>query len=355
MKINTIHIQTLEPAGKINELQSDDENPRTKIITSHSLKDQNDSPIWDHGKKIEALGHKLLFFQETCKEKFYGPNSFLTAFMMAYNYHGGVHLSPDDFMILMGLNFSSYVNDNAEKLRPIIVNHEGKEKLTVTTPIGETETDWVSFFNLMKDAIKENTKNNVVDILECKFSTTSMIENVISVAAIMDSFKQYFEYGRIIPLCGITDLHFTGELKDWEAVKEKVSKLKLFSINEEWESYITGVESILDQFFDAYKGNPDVTFWNKIMNLEHGRLGSGGTITYITGWILKLFWKSFNKTKCDARDISIPSFKVPIVVDNRVTNVIKTVESCGGFNGVAESNGVFQPRMELWIWDTSEK
>lgn len=353
MKLNVIHLQKLEEV-KLNERPCDD-NPRTEVITSYKLKDKDGRSIYDEQKKIDALGHKLLYFQETCKKKYYGRNGFFEAFVMAYNFHRGVVISPDDFMVFIGLNFSSYVNDNAEKLRSLVVNHDqGKKKLVVTTPLGETETEWASFFDLMKGEIKSNTKNGIVDILECNFSTTSMIENVISVATIMDSLKEYFEYGRMIPCCGITDLCFTGELNDWEAVKQKVSQLKLFTVKDEWKAYITGIEGILDQFMDAYKGNPDLTFWNKIMNIDHGRLGSGST-TYYSGWILKLFWKTFNKTKCESDEITIPSIKVPIEIDNKMTGIVKSVELCGGFNGVAESNGMFKPRMELWIWDTDGK
>ncbi len=351
-KPTIIHLQTLEEV-KINERACTDD-PITKIITSHSLKDKERNYVYDEQKKLDAFGHKLLFFQETCKKKYWGNNGFLEAFMMAYNHHRGVVLSPDDFMIFIGLNFSKYVNENAEKMRDYLVSHQGKEKLTVVTNQGEGEKYWSGFFEKMKEAIQKKTKNNIVNILECNFSTTSLIENVMSVATIMDCFKQYFDYGRCIPACGITDLHFTGELKDWEEVKSKVSKLKAFTFNDAWKQYIVGVEGILDQFIDAFKGKPDLEFWNKIMDLKNGRLGSGST-TFISGWILKLFWETFDKSKCDVGDMSLPSIKVPIELDNKNTGIVKMVKLHGGFNGVAEINGAFKPRMEMWIWDGVEK
>ena len=60
-------------------------------------------------------------------------NGFFSAFLWAYNLHGDVKITPDDVWMVIMLYFSKYVNDNAEKLRPTFVSHEGKKKLTVVT------------------------------------------------------------------------------------------------------------------------------------------------------------------------------------------------------------------------------
>jgi len=54
-------------------------------------------------------------------------NSFYGAFLHAYNHHEDIILSPDDIMMCVALNFSKYVNDNAEELRKYFVNHEEKK------------------------------------------------------------------------------------------------------------------------------------------------------------------------------------------------------------------------------------
>ena len=53
------------------------------------------------------------------------------AFLRAYNSHEDIVLSPDDIWLMLCIYFSKYINDNAEKLRSIFVDHEGKKRLTV--------------------------------------------------------------------------------------------------------------------------------------------------------------------------------------------------------------------------------
>jgi len=100
------------------------------------------------------------------------------------------------------LQLSQYINSNAEKLRKQFVSHEGKEKLTVTTWAELDESQWYEFFTLMIKEIEAHTNPGVVDALKCDFSTTTRVENLLSIATTMDSFKQFFGYSRCIPCCG---------------------------------------------------------------------------------------------------------------------------------------------------------
>ena len=76
-------------------------------------------------------------------------NAVLQAFISAYNQHHDLVLSPDDMWMVVCMNFADYVNDNAEQLRSLFVEHqEGKIQLTVSDLLGEKE--WDQFFNGMK-------------------------------------------------------------------------------------------------------------------------------------------------------------------------------------------------------------
>jgi len=55
----------------------------------------------------------------------------LKAFLSAYNSHEDVILSPDDIWLMVCTAFAKYVNDNAEKLRHLFVDHQDKKTLTV--------------------------------------------------------------------------------------------------------------------------------------------------------------------------------------------------------------------------------
>jgi hypothetical protein len=58
-------------------------------------------------------------------------HAIFSAFLYAYNSHEDIVLSPDDIWLMICIYFSKFVNENAEQLRSLFVDHEGKKKLTV--------------------------------------------------------------------------------------------------------------------------------------------------------------------------------------------------------------------------------
>lgn len=58
-------------------------------------------------------------------------HAIFSAFLFAYNSHEDIVLSPDDIWLLICIYFSQYVNEHAEQLRALFVDHEGRETLTV--------------------------------------------------------------------------------------------------------------------------------------------------------------------------------------------------------------------------------
>ena len=199
------------------------------------------------------------------------------------------------------LNFTKYVNDNAEELRKLFVNHVGKKKLVVVEEIGHDEHDWDDFFAKMFQQIKLNVNGNISDILRADFSTTGKVESILSYACVMDSFKAYFQYDRCIPLCGIRNVKLLGTLDDWVKLKQKALDLMTFMKQTKFEDYIANILPILDEFVNTYNGNPNQDYWNKIMNIKSGHIGSG-SYKLISGWILNFYIGCANKTM-DPKDI----------------------------------------------------
>ncbi|AYV78808.1 MAG: hypothetical protein Edafosvirus35_5 [Edafosvirus sp.] len=266
-------------------------------------------------------------------------NCVLQAFMNAYNNHEDVLLSADDIWLLICLNFTKYVNDNAKSLRKIFVDHDGKKKLVVKEPIGKEESDWTDFFGEMVKQINVNVKGEIVGKIESTFSTTGKVEKILSYACTMNTFKQYFSYGRCIPCCGIKNVQFKGTIDDWMLLKKKALELGDFMKTDgtTFTNYIEKLTPILDLFIDTYNGKVNKEMWNKIMNITHGRLGSGST-TYISGWILDLFLNT--KPNMEPSDIKVDYINVPVEVINHATGQTKTCYILGGFDGIHYENGV---------------
>lgn len=239
-------------------------------------------------------------------------NPFYDAFITAYNNHNELILSPDDMWIQISLQFGCYINEHAEEMRSFFVLHEGKKFLEVHTKEQESEEEWDEFFTLMLQEIEKNTKNQVVDDMVCKFSTTGHVEKLFSTAIIMDSFQKYFEYGRCIDGCGITKVHFLGSLFDWESLLKKTKNLAKYAVNKKWIQFIEGLIPVIEKFIATYKNDVDVRWWNQVTNFELGRLGSG-TTHLISGWILKFFY-GLSSDKVDVDEIKSRAINVPIKV-----------------------------------------
>ncbi len=294
---------------------------------------KNESQKFEHSKQ-KWLGKKCLHFlpsyypnslrtKEDCKctilnymqnvevnTQLYS-NPFYDAFIQAYNEHQELILSPDDVFMQITLEFSFYINNHAEEMRSMFVSHDGKKNLEVLTK-EQSEFEWDEFFESMIKQIEKNTKKDVVDNMVCQFSTTGPIEKILSTAVIMDSFQKYFDYGRMIDGCGITNVHFLGTLLDWNHLLTKIQNLKKYAVTKEWTEYINGLIPVIENFIATYKGDVDVTWWNQITNFEFGSLGSS-TTKYVSGWILKFFY-GLPLQKVEVYDIKSRAINVPIKV-----------------------------------------
>lgn len=307
-------------------------------------------------------------------------NAFLHAVMQAYNYHNDLILSPDDVWMVICLQFANYVNDNAEAMRSMFVDHSGKKKLSVTTKSDLTEDKWDEFFDLMIGKIIENTKGEIVNTLQCDFTTTTPVEKIISTAVVMDTFKKYFDYVRCIPCCGVRNVLFMGSESDWIKVLTKLKALKAYDVNKKLARYVDQLVPVIEKFIDTYNGKVDKEFWDKIINIEVGGIGSGST-SYYSGWILRFFGiyvdppiKSLtesesdsafrytgrkSKTGVDYDDIKTYNIDVPIEIENYLTMIKKTVNLVGGFGGVRkdEFDGyiAYRPQMSFIVFHDGDE
>lgn len=274
------------------------------------------------------------------------------AFLHAYNKHGDICLSPDDvwFQILSWV--TKYIDSNAEALRSKFVEHSNQKFLNVTTGLGVGEERWEEFFVLMRKAINDSTKQGVVEALESNFTTSGLVESMLSVGTIMSGFAKYFEYGRCIPMCGIRHVGFMGTLEDWVGLKIKLEDLKQFVLEptDALNVYVNELIPVIEKFISTYSGNSEEEFWDKIFNLRQGSLGSGST-TYATGWILK-FYGIYQET--DLSDLENPFIKVDIKIDNKETGIKKMVQFYGGFGGISrtkdEHYDIYRPQQSFIIY-----
>lgn len=200
----------------------------------------------------------------------------------------------------------------------------------------------------MIDAIKKNTTKGVTEKFESNFSTTGRVEKLLSIATIMNTYQKYFSYRRCIPMCGIQNVHFGGTLEDWKNLRLKLEHLREYDVDGSLKNYVGKVGFILDKFIDTYQENIDLDFWNKIVNSEWGRLGSGSTTKY-SGWLIHFFGLDGS-----VEEVKLDSLGFDIEIDNRITGIKKTVKLVGGIRAVSKEGSVYRPHMSFAIRDADK-
>ncbi|CAF1160926.1 unnamed protein product [Rotaria sp. Silwood1] len=228
----------------------------------------------------------LKTIQESGKDRFEiryqssnGPHSYVCnhghavfeAYLAAYNAHEDIVLSPDDIWIMIVIYYAKYVNQNAEQMRSLFVDHQNKKKLVVET-YSPAAPDWPAFLTGMREEIDKHVKNDAVKLLTSQYTTTGPVEALLSCAGILQTFEKYFEYEHLWCGCGIRNVHFLGTLTDWQLLRKKTEELKNFTLRDRaggFSDYLDGVLPILDKFISTYQGNVDNHFWDHIFDYTH--------------------------------------------------------------------------------------
>ena len=164
--------------------------------------------------------------------QYQGEGPFFSTLVMAYANHMSVTLSPDMVWLLISQGFARYVDEHAEELRSLFVDHDGKMELVVEgNDILFDDADWPKIIGAFASQIEENTKGGIAQVITADFSTTGPVERVASQITLMKSMEHYFEYEYDVPICGIPSITLKGTPEDWQRVLEKAKKLSQYGLD----------------------------------------------------------------------------------------------------------------------------
>lgn len=224
--------------------------------------------------------------------RYLGEDAFFQCMVRAYAEHRSIVISPDMVWLIISQGFARYVNEHAEELRPLLVNHKGKMDLVIESgqDLLSDETDWQKLIGDFTSQIDKHTKKDIAKTITSDFSTTTLTERIASQITLMESVKSYFEYIVFRIACGIPSITLKGTPKDWQLILEKTRSLSQYGLSE-WTKEL---EPILGEFVQATKGKPNQEFWQSIVKKKRIDQLSGGWCspnkpTELDGWILKLF------------------------------------------------------------------
>ncbi|KAG1725700.1 uncharacterized protein EDB91DRAFT_1087012 [Suillus paluster] len=179
-------------------------------------------------------------------------NGFVHTVLQAYNHHRGLILRPDDVWIAILTQSSFFVHSHAEQLRAKFVAHEGKEKLVVTSGANRHNANFA----------QNGGVNTHSDWIMPNFSTTTDVDRTVYAMTMMATMKDYAFRLR----CGTPRVTLLSEKRDWEAILERLERLKQY-----------GIETIAWYHLLHSPRKPRLL----VAHYEGG--GSGPT--YISGWI----------------------------------------------------------------------
>ncbi|MBR0175475.1 MAG: DUF4419 domain-containing protein [Bacteroidales bacterium] len=223
-----------------------------------------------------------------------GEDVLFQMLLRAWCQHRPVVLTPDAIWMVISQGFSHYVNQNPEKMRRMLVDHEGKKDLDVWIDVNpfSGQADWAGIISNWTSQIDKYSSKGLASTLVADFSTTGVNERIASEVTLMDAVKPYFDYNLFYIVCGIPSITLTGTPQDWQKVLDKTLALKEFGMG--W--WVSDLEPILKQFIKASEGSPDLSFWKDIVKKTRPQTIQGPTcgkkpvtLTEFDGWFLKLF------------------------------------------------------------------
>jgi hypothetical protein len=260
--------------------------------------------------------------------------NFFEVVYAAYAGHRPLVLSPDMIWLQITQGFASHVDKNAEKLRYLFVNHEGKEKLKIDLPtFPPNAVAWEAIFKDFKSKIAQKTKQNIAHTLSQPFSTTHPDEQVAFDLTLMSSMKNYFSY-EIGIICGIPEIHLEGTVADWQLLEKRAAELAQYDLA--W--WVNDLKPILAEFTKAAQHQKNPAFWEDIIQIrshEENVVCGMATRQYVNGWITRLYPYLSTGEKNPAINTQLPkslpqnlSKELPKKLNIKSLNSIAGMASC---------------------------
>ena len=357
LKAGGDHIQTKiihkEDGSRSVHIKTRDGGLRTELLREEQSRDGGPE-YWFKHLYIGAYDARcVLRYVENMTATHTGfRHSFYEMCRVAYSSHGAVLLTPDDIWTLISQQFSRYVAENGEMLRDLFVEHQGTQDIVIQMAHFDLNRDMDKFMDAVVDEMTVHTKGDITNALAFDFSTTTPFDHALGCLSTISAMKQYFEYKLG---CGLTQVHFTGTLDDWQRLRAKTAFLsktyahkgtQYFDL-EEWGK---DVDVILNEFISTYEGRPSLAFWDAIFGLNSEADSCKSNEMSIDGWIVRLL---SNRDTLETFTIPRSHYKVPVKLDDN--GVITQTTVVGGFSGISiQPDGLIRVQRSYAVIDMTQ-
>ena len=244
----------------------------------------------------DTLDHSLNINQELAFINMNVP--VLNGFYTAHTNHYPIRIKPDDIWLLIVQAFSNHVNANAEELRPLFVNFDGKKTLQVEYPLSDIKEVnrkiLEDFSEQINKQMIEYLGEELIDTLTPNFSTTNYDSTIVCKISIMGAFKKYFDYEMMLCGCGIPYIILEGTSEDYRKIISKANELKKYNFN--W--YISKIIPHIEKMVEAKEGKIDKEYFKNMIQkkeVTETKYAPSGMepykekVDFLCGWFLNFF------------------------------------------------------------------
>lgn len=319
-------------------------------------------------KDLEVKDQQIIANNKERRQLVTFSHPFFDGMHRAYADHRPFVLTPDAVWLLICQGFSNHVNNNAEKLRHLFVDFEGKKKLTVRCSdifLNNPDSPWEKYFPRFTSQIASYVGDSLVSVLASDFSTSTLTTRTASQITAMASMKEYFEYEMVFCICGIPKVILEGTPADWQHIIDGVQFLRRYEMD--W--WVDEMLPVLEKIKRASEGEVDKKFWRGMFKLhEEQRDGDcGGTDTYdiFDGWVVKFYPYYDDKVRTSLKTLGASSSLPPEIVsaplsfrdqsDGHIAGGDAELTLYAGFVGLSQDSETFALKPEIGWFITKEK
>ena len=276
---------------------------------------------------------------------------FFVSMYRAYADHRPFELSPEALWLLICQGFSLHVNNNAEELRSLFVDFEGKRTIYASGQginLDNPESPWERCFPQFTDQISDYTGKALIDVLSGDFSTSTPASRVASQITAMESMKPYFDYA--ITICGIPQVILRGTPEDWQSIVDRVEFLRQYKLD--W--WVDEMLPVLRKIVLASQGEVDKAFWRGMFKWHDLKTEMCGDPEVLAdGWIVKFYPYNQYKYRNDLKGLYDGAFNlppelsmVPLVFEKGSGETVD-LTLWAGFVGISQDEETFALRPEI--------
>jgi hypothetical protein len=207
----------------------------------------------------------------------------LRALHLCFCAHLPLSLSPDLLWYAVVHEVATHVRLNSDTYAGLFTDTPGeKQTITVRDDSLLYDPDWQRSLHLVQQPLRKRIGDDVADLLQPAFSTTTPVDASATLVALMDVVSPYYDF-RWLSLCGIPRIRLEGVGQDWRLLAARVRELEGWF--EGLRPWLRNLRPVLVTIAATASGEPaDQDFWR---SMYKWRSASGGA--RVTGWITAFF------------------------------------------------------------------